>query len=155
MKIDNSWYVKPSEDFPVRFAAGGVVLRKTGNGLLMGLIHDKKFDEYMLPKGGINKDESLEDAAAREVSEETGITELNLICHLGKKERLSFEKDRWGVTDYFLFTTNQTDGKQKLEKGEEDLIFSWFDVENLPPIFWPEQKSLIQENIGKIILLVK
>jgi len=150
MKIDKSWYVKPDGDFPERLAAGGVVIRKDKNELLIGLIRDKKFSKYMLPKGAVNKNESSEEAAAREVSEETGISNLKLIFHLGKKERLSSEKDRWAIINYYLFITNQVCGTQKLEEGEKDIIFGWFDIDKLPDLFWPEQKELIEENLEKI-----
>jgi len=120
MKIDKSWYVKPNGDFPERLAAGGVVVRKENNEILIGLLKDKKYEGYMLPKGGIKGGERAEDATKREVSEETGINNLNLICFLGRRERPSLERDKWHITSYYLFKTSQIRGVQKLEKGEED-----------------------------------
>ena len=150
MKIDKSWYIKPDGYLLEKLAAGGVVVRKENSGILIGLIKDKKYKGYMLPKGGIEEGESAGDAAKREVSEETGINNLDLICFLGKRERLSLQRDKWHITSYYLFETGQISGVQKLEEGEEDLVFGWFDINNLPQLFWPEQKELIIENLEKI-----
>ena len=150
IKIDSSWYKKPAGKLPERLVAGGVVVRMEDGKLLVGLIRDQKYEDYMLPKGGVEKGESLEEAAKREVMEETGIDNLNLVCFLGKKERLSSEKKVWAITSYYLFTTNQITGKQNLQEGEEDLVFEWFDIDKLPSFFWPEQKELIEENLEKI-----
>jgi ADP-ribose pyrophosphatase YjhB (NUDIX family) len=150
IKIDDSWYKKPAVNLPERLVAGGVVVRKEDGKLLVGLIRDKKYEDYMLPKGGVEKGESLEEAAKREVFEETGINKLNLIFFLGKKERLSSKKHVWAITSYYLFTTDQVNGTQNLQEGEEDLVFGWLDINKLPSFFWPEQKDVIEENLEKI-----
>ena len=54
-------------------AAGGVVLR---DGRL-AVVHRPRYDDWTLPKGKLDPDESFEDAALREVEEETGLR-----CHL-------------------------------------------------------------------------
>jgi 8-oxo-dGTP diphosphatase len=53
---------------PVR-AAGGVVLRDG----LVAVVHRPRYDDWSLPKGKLDDDESFEDAALREVEEETGL----------------------------------------------------------------------------------
>jgi 8-oxo-dGTP diphosphatase len=50
-------------------AAGGVVLRDG----LMALVHRPRYDDWSLPKGKLDDGESFEDAALREVEEETGL----------------------------------------------------------------------------------
>ncbi len=50
-------------------AAGGVVLR---DGRL-AVVHRPRYDDWTLPKGKLDPDESFEDAALREVEEETGL----------------------------------------------------------------------------------
>jgi 8-oxo-dGTP diphosphatase len=50
-------------------AAGGVVMR---DGLL-ALVHRPEYDDWTLPKGKLDRGESFEDAALREVVEETGL----------------------------------------------------------------------------------
>ena len=156
MKIDKSWYIKPKDNnFPVTVAAGGVVIRKHGNNLYIALLRDKRFEDYMLPKGGSEKGENPEVTAKREIWEETGLNNLNMICKLGIKERLTFEKNEWRKAHYFLFVTDQVNGEQKLQAGEEDYVIEWHDIDKLPPMFWPEQKELIEENKEQIRKLLK
>jgi 8-oxo-dGTP diphosphatase len=50
-------------------AAGGVMVR---DGRI-ALVHRPKYDDWSLPKGKLESDESWEEAAVREVREETGI----------------------------------------------------------------------------------
>jgi 8-oxo-dGTP diphosphatase len=57
-------------------AAGGVVV-KDGQ---IALIHRPKYDDWTLPKGKLDPGEDFEEAALREVREETGLT-----CKLGRE----------------------------------------------------------------------
>jgi 8-oxo-dGTP diphosphatase len=50
-------------------AAGGVVLRDG----LVALVHRPRYDDWTLPKGKLDPGESFEDAALREIEEETGL----------------------------------------------------------------------------------
>ena len=49
-------------------AAGGVLIRDGR----VALVHRPKYDDWSLPKGKLNEGETWEDAALREVREETG-----------------------------------------------------------------------------------
>ena len=57
-------------------AAGGVVVR---DGKML-LVHRPRYDDWTLPKGKLDPGESFEDAALREVEEETGVR-----CTLGRE----------------------------------------------------------------------
>src|SRR3954451_17928479 len=50
-------------------AAGGVVLRDG----MVAVVHRPKYDDWSLPKGHVEKGETWEQAAVREVEEELGI----------------------------------------------------------------------------------
>jgi 8-oxo-dGTP diphosphatase len=55
-------------------AAGGAVLReRDGGGVELCLVHRPKYDDWSVPKGKLDRGESFEDAAVREVLEETGL----------------------------------------------------------------------------------
>jgi 8-oxo-dGTP diphosphatase len=57
-------------------AAGGLVVR---DGKVL-LVHRPRYDDWTLPKGKLDPGESFEDAALREVEEETGLR-----CSLGRE----------------------------------------------------------------------
>lgn len=61
-------------------AAGGLVVDRTGDQVRVVLIHRDRYDDWCLPKGKLDDDESFADAALREVAEETG-----LVCELGEE----------------------------------------------------------------------
>ena len=55
------------------YAAGGVMSRPGPNGgIEVALVHRPRYDDWSLPKGKLEAGESFEEAAVREVEEETG-----------------------------------------------------------------------------------
>jgi 8-oxo-dGTP diphosphatase len=76
-------------------AAGGVVLR---DGLVC-LVHRPKYDDWSLPKGKLDPGEGFEEAALREVEEETGLR-----CRLAEERdevRYGDAKGRQKVVRYW------------------------------------------------------
>ena len=53
-------------------AAGGVVVRDAPGAREVVLVHRPRYDDWTHPKGKLDPGESFEDAALREVLEETG-----------------------------------------------------------------------------------
>ena len=73
-------------------AAGGVVLRRLDGGPVeVALIHRPAYDDWTLPKGKLNPGETHEEAALREVKEETGLD-----CRLGEPAGQVDYRDRKG-----------------------------------------------------------
>ncbi len=64
--------------------AGAIVLGDTGT---LALVWSKNSQSWLFPKGRINEGEDDETAARREVTEETGLTDLEFIDDLGIFER--------------------------------------------------------------------
>ena len=61
------------DDDTVVRAAGGVVWRTSPKGREVVLVHRDRYDDWTFPKGKLDPGESWEQAAVREVFEETGI----------------------------------------------------------------------------------
>ena len=54
-------------------AAGGVVVRDGADGPEVAVVHRPRYDDWSLPKGKLKPGEGWEQAALREVEEETGL----------------------------------------------------------------------------------
>ena len=72
-------------EFVQEISAGGVVFRQTSDGVRFLLIKDP-YKKWGLPKGHVDAGESLEEAADREVTEETGLGDLVQRGRLGEIE---------------------------------------------------------------------
>ena len=90
-------------------SAGGVVLNSNGEVLVV----NQRGTSWSLPKGHIEQNEEIVEAAKRETYEESGITQLEIIRKLGEYQRYKIGKD--GKEDkselknihMFLFKTNE------------------------------------------------
>jgi 8-oxo-dGTP pyrophosphatase MutT (NUDIX family) len=139
--IDDSWYTRP-DGVGERVSAGGVIVRIERGGLRVALVHEKGCTGYVLPKGGVDAGESLEQGALREIEEESGLTELKLIGDLAVLERLSEKKDTWSINHYFLYLTEQITGTILDTDHHDELI--WPPLDDLPAMFWPDERRLLQ-----------
>jgi 8-oxo-dGTP diphosphatase len=87
---------------PVR-AAGGVVVRRGDDGdLEVLLVHRPAYDDWSFPKGKCEDGETEEDAAVREVEEETGLR-----CRLERELATTRYHDKRGrpkTVRYWLMT---------------------------------------------------
>ncbi len=72
-------------------AAGGVVVRDGDGGPEVAVVHRPKYDDWSLPKGKLDPGEGWEEAALREVAEETGLE-----CELGAELTAIEYHDRKG-----------------------------------------------------------
>jgi 8-oxo-dGTP diphosphatase len=94
-------------------AAGGLVLR---DGEVC-LVHRPRYDDWTLPKGKLDAGESFEDAALREVHEETGLR-----CRLGREletVRYRDNKDRPKVVRYWAMEVIADDGFDPNDEVDE------------------------------------
>jgi 8-oxo-dGTP diphosphatase len=78
-------------DVEPRRAAGGLVVRDAADGPEVAVVHRPRYDDWSLPKGKLGEAESWEEAALREVREETGMR-----CVLGRELAPARYRDRKG-----------------------------------------------------------
>ena len=83
-------------------AAGGVVWRRHDGEVQVVLVHRPKYDDWTLPKGKLEPGETHEQAALREVREETGLR-----CERGTElaeSRYDDAKGRPKLVRYWMMT---------------------------------------------------
>jgi ADP-ribose pyrophosphatase YjhB (NUDIX family) len=92
------------------YVAGGVVVGEDGNVVVVS----QNGDSWSLPKGHIDEGESAQVAAMREIAEESGVTDLELVKELGTYKRYRIGRGGKGndvteekVISMFLFKTGQ------------------------------------------------
>jgi 8-oxo-dGTP pyrophosphatase MutT (NUDIX family) len=113
-------------------AAGGLVQNRDGSFLFI-----RRFGLWDLPKGKIEKNETAETAALREVEEECGLSELTIVkqldstFHIYRSPYLSFQENlvlketKWFFMNY---SGNEVPQPQLEEKIEE---VKWFSLAEL------------------------
>jgi 8-oxo-dGTP pyrophosphatase MutT (NUDIX family) len=102
-------------------AGGGLVRNQSGK--ILFIFRKGKWD---LPKGKIDKGETLEEGAKREVKEETGIKKLQLNGLAGVTYHIFKRNDKYQLkeTHWFFMETTYT-GKLKPELQEEITKAKW------------------------------
>lgn len=97
-------------------SAGGVVLNKHGEILVVS----QQGTSWSLPKVHVEEDEDFVTAAKREVNEESGITDLQLVKDLGSYQRPRLDNPTEIKTIHmFLFKTNEL-GLKPIDKNNPE-----------------------------------
>ena len=112
-----------------KLAGGGVILQRDAAGASsVLLVHRPRYDDWSFPKGKLDRDESIEQAAIREVEEETGLT-----CGIIRKlsvARYDYTtpngERRPKAVHYFLM--EPVAGQLRVAKDEEIDIVEWVSV---------------------------
>lgn len=129
----------------IETSAGGVVVRCTGDGPSFLVILDS-YKNWGFPKGHIDHDETPEQAARREVAEESGLNEL--VTH----EELTvidwFFRFRGKLIHkychFFLFESKEGDPVPQYEEGITDCKWLSYD-DAMKAIRYENAKSVLRE----------
>ena len=112
-------------------AAGGLVVRRQGGALQIAVVHRPMHQDWSYPKGKLEEGETLEEAAQREVLEETGYG-CRLLRFIGHTEYID-RKGRPKVVAYWVmaaetgaFAVNEeVDELRWLSVPEADQLLSY------------------------------
>jgi 8-oxo-dGTP pyrophosphatase MutT (NUDIX family) len=106
-------------------AAGGVV---QAEGRLVLLVHRPKYNDWSFPKGKTEPNETIDEAAIREVREETGLT-----CRITRElPPVRYHVNRKGAVGpkvVYYFLMEPSSGNLKVNDYEIDRA-EWFDLDD-------------------------
>ena len=111
-----------------------VVLKKNDESYSVLLIerkHDPFAGSWALPGGFLNMDETLEEAALRELQEETGITGVAL-QQFHTFSKVNRDPRHRTITTVFIGFANQNTPLP--QAGDDAAKAQWFNLETLPPL---------------------
>ena len=123
-------------DEPEVKAAGGVV-RRDGR---IAVVHRPRYDDWSLPKGKLDPGETWEEAALREVREETGLE-----CALGEELSSTRYHDRKGRSKLVRYWLMDPVGGEFAPNDEVDELRWLTPAEAAALLTYPRDKELAQE----------
>ena len=103
--------------------------------------------KWAVPGGFVNMDEELEDAIARELEEETGLTGVQL------EQMRAFGtvgRDPRGRQITIVFMGIAGENQTELMAGDDAAQAEWFDIEELPEDMAFDHDEIVRFAIGKL-----
>lgn len=135
-------------------SAGILVFRETERGREYLLLHYPSFkkgkDYWEFPKGHLEENEKIEEAALREVKEETGLEIKELIPGFKKQIKYFFKKDNkltFKIVYYFLAKTENSDVKI----SSEHLGYQWLSAKKAQEIIQFKNSKLLIEKAEEFL----
>src|SRR5260370_32568077 len=130
---------------PVIRAAGGIVQRSTPRGEEVMVVYRRRHQDWSLPKGKLKEGESFQEAALREVQEETGFS-CNLGSYLGT---ISYAHN--GVPKVVMFWRMSVVEERPLTDNEEIGEAVWMPVSvAIQRLTYAQERSLIARLAGNV-----
>jgi 8-oxo-dGTP diphosphatase len=126
-------------------AAGGLITRERDSRLEVLLVHRPRYDDWSLPKGKLEKGESFEDAAVREIEEETGLR-----CSLGAELEPSVYEDHKGrskIVRWWLMTV-EDGGDDGFEPNHEVDEIRWAGPDDAAALVSYEHDRALIRTLG-------
>lgn len=126
----------------LRDAARAIVLR--GDTIL--LMYTQRYDDYSLPGGGVNVGESITDALKRELEEETGAQNIEIIDEFGAY----FELRPWYKPPYQLVQMNSYCFRCEIADELTTPQFELHEINNGMKPIWINIYTAIKHNLNTL-----
>jgi 8-oxo-dGTP diphosphatase len=129
------------------YAAGGLLWRDSAQGRQILVIHRLRYDDWSLPKGKLESGEGWEEAALREIKEETHY-EANLESFAGVTTYMHGKRPKvvlfWNMTPLSLAKPDQSLAEEELEVSEA----RWVSVEEATKLLdYTSEATLVRQNM--------
>jgi 8-oxo-dGTP pyrophosphatase MutT (NUDIX family) len=136
-------------------SAGAIILREIEGKLKIALAqHSRITKSWVLPKGHVETGETIEQAALREIYEETGLEHVQLIKHLGTitRESLKSNGDVEEKTIHLFLAYSPGNSRSQAPSDPRFIEVSWFSPQeaiNLLP--YESEQAFFREHLGLLL----
>jgi len=141
---------------PLRIGVGVIVLNNE-NKIFVGKRKDNPIDKWQMPQGGVDKNESFNDAMKRELYEETSIKSIKILKEIDKWFEYELPKSLLGIIwkgkfrgqkqKWFIVRFEGNESEINLEtKNQEFIEWKWIKMDELPEVIVYFKKK-IYENL--------
>lgn len=131
-------------DAPVE-AAGGLVVRAGERGTEICVVHRPRYRDWSLPKGKLDPGESFEEAALREVEEETGLR-----CSLVRELDSTHYTDSRGRPKIVRYWLMDVEGGAFQPNSEVDELRWMTPPEAIRALTYDRDRSLVAGTAGSL-----
>jgi len=133
-------------------SAGAIILREIEGKLKIGLAHHSRaIKSWVLPKGHVEEGESIEQAALREIYEETGLANVQLITHLGTiaRESVKSNGDIEQKTIHLYLAYAPGDNSARVPTDPRFIEVNWFSPEEAIELLpYESEQVFFREHLG-------
>lgn len=138
---------KPSIQEIVREpTAGGIIFRHNKEGRIEILLIQDAKDRWTIPKGHIEEGETAQQTAKREIGEEAGLFDVDILGWLGKIHFRYRRIDKLVLMTTQIYLVRARGDTNKIQKEEWMNGIKWFE-------FHDALDAIEYEDIGKLMLL--
>lgn len=141
----------PDDQVPVEHKAGAVVYAKDGDEIYLALVHDV-FGHWTLSKGGVEKDESVEECAVRKMKEELGL-DVEIKEKLGENAYIAYDPEKGKIkkqVNYFLAEAPYGEITLGSSGGLDDA--QWFKLAEILDLnFYDDILPLVTKAVKKLV----
>lgn len=125
-------------------AAGALLWRSSSTGYEVAIVHRRRYNDWTLPKGKLEDGESWQEAALREVKEETGCDARIL----GFAGAIAYLHD--GNPKVVRYWHMMAEGEPSTDIDEEVDEVVWLPIEAaVKRVQYPLEQALLEESKGK------
>ncbi|HTK09422.1 MAG TPA: NUDIX domain-containing protein [Ktedonobacteraceae bacterium] len=135
-------------------SAGAIILREIDGELKVALAQRLRGEKvWVLPKGHVEPGETLEQAALREVHEETGLAKVQLIKRLGtvvRRGQKNNEKILKTIHYYLAYAHQDNHFEFPTDQGFTEV--GWFLPEQvIDVLLYEEERSFLREHLESLL----